>query len=53
MQLLVTKILQSVKGRIYLFYRLKTFDNVRHDLLLPILQEAGIEKDIRIIHRLY
>jgi len=32
----------------------KPFDNMRHDQLIPILQETDIdEKDIRIIHELY
>jgi len=32
----------------------KAFNNIRHDPLIPILQETDInEKDIRIIHKLY
>jgi len=32
----------------------KAFDNIRHDLLMPILQETSIdEKEIQIIHELY
>jgi hypothetical protein len=42
--------------RIYLYGLsiTKVFDNIRRDLLIPILQETGIyEKDIRIIYKLY
>lgn len=55
MQLLVQKCYDQRKDVFICFidYQ-KAFDNVKHDLLIPILREAGIdEKDIQIIHKLY
>lgn len=55
MQLLVRKCYDQRKDVFMCFidYQ-RAFDSIRHDLLLPMLWEIGLDdKDIRIIHRLY
>lgn len=55
MQLLVQKCHDQRKDDFICFIDCqKAFDNVRQDLLLPIMQKADTdEKDVRIIHILY